>query len=131
MPTGLAAGLRALPSHSVVYNDDAVGGWLMWSFPELEQTADTRAELYGPARARAYLNDMSADEGWQACSTGTGPPQPSYARPLPWRVIYGATFTGTSSLEIKASSFCGPVSEGDTTALSRASRRGRAGSTAS
>jgi hypothetical protein len=37
----------------------------MWSFPALNQTADTRAELYGPAAARTYLRVMGAEPGWQ------------------------------------------------------------------
>ena len=65
VPTGLSASLRSLPAESIVYNDDSLGGWLMWSFPKLEQTADTRAELYGPARARTYLNEMRAGKNWQ------------------------------------------------------------------
>ena len=64
VPTGLTTALRSLPPRSVVYNDDSLGGWLMWSFPTLQQTADTRAELYGPARARAYLNEMGAGTDW-------------------------------------------------------------------
>lgn len=66
VPTRLSSALRSLPPGTVVYNDDSLGGWLMWSFPDLEQTADTRAELYGPDRARSYLKVMSAERGWQA-----------------------------------------------------------------
>jgi hypothetical protein len=65
VPTGVTAALRSLPPESVVYNDDSLGGWLMWSFPMLEQTADTRAELYGPAQARSYLREMQAKSGWR------------------------------------------------------------------
>jgi hypothetical protein len=65
VPTGLTAALRSLPAHSVVYNDDVLGGWLMWSFPNVEQTTDTRAELYGPAQARSYLRGMEASSGWE------------------------------------------------------------------
>lgn len=65
VPTGLTAALRSLPPHSVVYNDDSLGGWLMWSFPDLEHTVDTRAELYGAAHARSYLSGMEARNGWQ------------------------------------------------------------------
>ena len=79
VPTGLTASLRSLPAKSVVYNDDSLGGWLMWSFPELEQTADTRAELYGPVRARTYLNEMSAGKDWQ----------PSFDRDHPSAALIG------------------------------------------
>ena len=59
VPNGLAPQLRALPHDAVVYNDDLLGGWLMWSFPELRHTADTRVELYGRANAVAYLSALS------------------------------------------------------------------------
>jgi hypothetical protein len=65
VPARLAPALRALPDGTVVYNDDALGGWLMFSYPELHQTADTRAELYGPAQARSYLRTMAARGNWQ------------------------------------------------------------------
>ena len=66
VPTGMSAALRSLPDGSVVYNDDLLGGWLLWSFPELRPTRDTRAELFGPESARAYLRDLQAQDGWQA-----------------------------------------------------------------
>ncbi|SDP27081.1 hypothetical protein SAMN04489867_1913 [Pedococcus dokdonensis] len=66
VPTALTPALRALPAGAVVYDDDLLGGWLLWSFPELQPTADTRAELYGPEAARAYLRALRAEEGWQA-----------------------------------------------------------------
>ncbi|GAA2169461.1 hypothetical protein GCM10009845_35980 [Pedococcus bigeumensis] len=66
VPDGTTAALRALPPGAVVYNDDSLGGWLMWTFPSVRQTADTRAELYGPAHARTYLSVMGAEPGWQA-----------------------------------------------------------------
>jgi hypothetical protein len=66
VPDGATAALQALPRGSVVYNDDSLGGGLLWSFPGLRQTADTRAELYGPAQARTYLGVMGAEPGWQA-----------------------------------------------------------------
>lgn len=65
VPDGTTAALRSLPAGSVVYNDDSLGGWLMWSFPGLHQTADTRAELYGQAQAQSYLRVMGAEPGWQ------------------------------------------------------------------
>lgn len=66
VPDGTRAALRALPPGAVVYNDDSLGGWLMWDFPSVRQTADTRAELYGPAQAQTYLRVMGAEPGWQA-----------------------------------------------------------------
>ena len=66
VPSRLDARLDALPAGTVVWNTDLLGGWLMWSHPSLEHTADTRAELYGPERARAYLAVLRAEPGWEA-----------------------------------------------------------------
>jgi hypothetical protein len=38
----------------------------MFAHPALEHTADTRAELYGPERAEAYLSVLAAEPGWEA-----------------------------------------------------------------
>lgn len=66
VPSRLDPQLDALGAGTVVWNSDLVGGWLMWSHPSLEHTADTRAELYGPERARTYLAVLQADTGWEA-----------------------------------------------------------------
>lgn len=66
VPSELAPALRALPTGTVVYNTDLLGGWLMWSFPDLEHTGDTRAELYGGQSARNYLAALRAEPGWDA-----------------------------------------------------------------
>ena len=66
VPDRLSEQLRALPDGTVVFNDDGLGGWLMWSFPNIQQTGDTRAELYGAAGARRYLTAVGAQHGWQA-----------------------------------------------------------------
>jgi hypothetical protein len=66
VPSRLSPRLDALTDGTVVWNTDLLGGWLMWSHPSLEHTADTRAELYGPQRARAYLAVLRTDPGWEA-----------------------------------------------------------------
>lgn len=66
VPSNLDPQLEALADGTVVWNTDLLGGWLMWSHPSLEHTADTRAELYGPDRARAYLSVLGAEAGWEA-----------------------------------------------------------------
>jgi hypothetical protein len=65
VPAGMDRYLRSLPRGSVVWNSDLLGGWLMYSYPGLSHTADTRAEIYGPARARAYLRILGAEAGWE------------------------------------------------------------------
>ncbi|WP_406831821.1 hypothetical protein ABEG17_03100 [Pedococcus sp. KACC 23699] len=66
VPTAFDTQLASLPAGTVVWNSDTLGGWLMWSHPELEHTADTRAELYGPAKARDYLAVIAAVPGWES-----------------------------------------------------------------
>lgn len=65
VPSGFDRQLSALPGGTVVWNSDTLGGWMMWSHPALEHTADTRAELYGPARARDYLTVVNGSPGWE------------------------------------------------------------------
>jgi hypothetical protein len=57
--------LAGLPRGTVVYNSDVLGGWLMYSHPDINHTADTRMELYGPQIAREYLDVMAARPGWE------------------------------------------------------------------
>ena len=68
-PTGVPSAfdqeLARLPAGTVVYNTDVLGGWLMWSHPDLGHTADTRWELYGAQQARDYLTTANAQPGWE------------------------------------------------------------------
>jgi hypothetical protein len=63
VPSRMAPVLGSLAPGSVVFNDDLLGGWLMWSFPELRHTADTRVELYGQEGAVDYLKAMRGGSG--------------------------------------------------------------------
>ena len=65
VPSRLESALSALAPGTVVWNTDLLGGWLMYNHPDLRHTADTRAEIYGPARARAYLRVLGAEPGWE------------------------------------------------------------------
>ena len=73
VPTAFDAQLAALPSGTVVWNSDTLGGWMMWSHPDLHHTRDTRAELYGPAGARDYLTVINGSPGWQGPFDATRP----------------------------------------------------------
>ncbi len=66
VPTAFDSTLSALAPGTVVWNSDSLGGWLMWSHPELAHTADTRAELYGPTKARDYLTVVAGAPGWES-----------------------------------------------------------------
>ena len=84
VPSRLDPRLAALSPGTVVWNTDLVGGWLMWAHPSLEHTADTRAELYGPQRARSYLAVLRADPAGRRRSTRPGPALPSWRTASPW-----------------------------------------------
>lgn len=66
VPSRLDRSLSGLPPGTVVWNTDLLGGWLMHSHPGLSHTSDTRAEIYGPERAQAYLRVLATDPGWRA-----------------------------------------------------------------
>ena len=66
VPTAFDGTLSALAPGTVVWNSDTLGGWLMWSHPQLAHTADTRAELYGPAKARDHLTVVAGAPGWES-----------------------------------------------------------------
>ena len=66
VPAAFDEELARLPAGSVVYNADVLGGWLMWSHPDLRHTADTRWELYGAQQARDYLATANTEPGWEA-----------------------------------------------------------------
>ncbi len=65
VPTAFDSTLSALAPGTVVWNSDTLGGWLMWSHAPLAHTSDTRAEIYGPAKARDYLTMVAGAPGWE------------------------------------------------------------------
>jgi hypothetical protein len=64
VPTRLDPTLARLPEGTVVYNVDALGGWLWYAHPNVRPTMDTRAEVYGPTYVEAYVRAISAYPGW-------------------------------------------------------------------
>ncbi|NYG07685.1 hypothetical protein BJ986_002172 [Phycicoccus badiiscoriae] len=83
VPAALDPSLDALPHGSVVFNSDLLGGWMMWAHPDLRHTSDTRAELYGPARARAYLRILATQPGWRTDFDALAPRAALVAEPSP------------------------------------------------
>lgn len=65
MPTGLNAKLDALPRGTVVVDDYALGGWLLWSQPGLRPVVDPRTELFDPGYLDRYATALAAAPGWQ------------------------------------------------------------------
>jgi hypothetical protein len=72
VPAGLDAYLAGLPQGTVVWNVDALGGWLMYQYPNVRPTMDTRAEVYGPQYVGAYVRAISGFPGWQETVSKTG-----------------------------------------------------------
>ena len=71
VPHRLDRTLAALPRGTVVWNADALGGWLMWDHPNVSQTMDTRAEVYGPTYVDAYVRAMMGLPGWESTLDAT------------------------------------------------------------
>ncbi len=106
VPAAAEPALRSLPRATVVYNSDLLGGWLLYAYPGLRPTADTRAELYGPQRSRDYLSVLAAQPGWEATFDAFGPsaalvdedsPLARALRARGWRVV--VTDAGYTLLE--------------------------------
>ena len=53
-PEGLRPQLAAIPAKTVVLNDFAVGGWLLWAEPQLTPVIDLRSEIYSMDYIRDY-----------------------------------------------------------------------------
>ncbi len=66
VPTHISAVLAALPPGTVVANDPALGGWLLWAYPHLVPVIDTRLEAYGSAHLAAVVAVSTADGDWSS-----------------------------------------------------------------
>jgi hypothetical protein len=72
VPSSFDRTLAAMPQGTVVWNVDALGGWLLYSHPNVEPTMDTRAEVYGPDYLSSYVRAISGYPGWQETIASTG-----------------------------------------------------------
>lgn len=72
VPDGLRPQLAKLPAKTVVLDQFAIGGWLLWAEPQLIPVADLRSEVYSSEYLTAYINNESAGPGWQTFVTRTG-----------------------------------------------------------
>jgi hypothetical protein len=75
-PERLRPQLAALPAKSVVLNDFAAGGWLLWAEPQLTPVIDLRSEIYSTAYIREYIRTQDVQPGWQNLLDRT---KPTYA----------------------------------------------------
>lgn len=72
MPTQLDSSLSALPADTVVFNDYGVGGWLLWTHPNVEPVIDGRTEIYPLPYVDAYQRALTAQQGWQRTVSESG-----------------------------------------------------------
>jgi hypothetical protein len=72
-PEGLRAQLGAIPAKTVVLNDYAAGGWLLWAEPQLTPVIDLRSEIYSLGYIRQYIRTEEVRPGWQTLLEQTRP----------------------------------------------------------
>jgi hypothetical protein len=72
VPTGLNRQLAALPRGTVVYNEYALGGWILWRHRQLEPVIDGRTEVYALAYVDDYMSASLAQEGWDHSVADSG-----------------------------------------------------------
>ena len=72
VPDGLRPQLASLPAKTVVLDQFAISGWLLWAEPQLIPVADLRSEVYSSEYLTAYRNNESVGPGWQTFITRTG-----------------------------------------------------------
>ena len=75
-PEGLRPQLAAIPAKTVVLNDFAAGGWLLWAEPHLTPVIDLRSEIYSTDYIRDYIHTEDVLPGWQKLFDRT---KPTYA----------------------------------------------------
>ena len=63
-PTGLDRPLSGLPSDTGVLNEYVLGGWLLWTHPDLDPYIDGRADVYSEAHFEKFYRVMSRSPGW-------------------------------------------------------------------
>ncbi|EWT07660.1 hypothetical protein N864_03345 [Intrasporangium chromatireducens Q5-1] len=71
-PNALDPQLAALPSGTIVCNDWADGGWLIYKHPNVRVTIDPRAEIYSTDHIEGYGKLLQGQPGWQQYVDETG-----------------------------------------------------------
>jgi hypothetical protein len=72
-PEGLRGQLAAIPAKTVVLNDFAAGGWLLWAEPRLTPVIDLRSEIYSMDYIRDFQRTEDVRAGWQELLEQTKP----------------------------------------------------------
>jgi len=65
VPNALNASLDRLPSHTVIFNDSRLGGWLLWRHPTLEPVIDGRSEAFPKSQYEDYVRTSQVGHGWE------------------------------------------------------------------
>ena len=63
--------LDSLPGGTVVLDDFAVSGWLLWRHPDLVPVIDLRSEIYSHQHIKAYVTAERVGPGWRTILTDT------------------------------------------------------------
>ena len=72
-PERLRPQLAAIPAKTVVLNDFAAGGWLLWADPKLTPVIDLRSEIYSMEYIRDYRRTEEVQAGWRGFLARTKP----------------------------------------------------------
>ena len=72
-PEGLRSQLAAIPAKTIVLNDFAAGGWLLWAEPQLTPVIDLRSEIYSMDYIGDYRRTTEVRAGWQGFLDRTKP----------------------------------------------------------
>lgn len=72
VPAALGPAIDRLPRDTVVFNDDAAGGWLLLEFPRVHPVIDTRTYLFSVPYIKQYILARSARGDWSTLLRTTG-----------------------------------------------------------
>jgi hypothetical protein len=64
-PNDLSPAIAALPSGTILCNEQIDGGWLIYEHPNVRVTMDTRVEIYSVEHIESHLGFIRASPGWQ------------------------------------------------------------------
>ncbi|WP_141824501.1 hypothetical protein [Humibacillus xanthopallidus] len=89
--------LDSLPSGTVLCNEYALGGWLIWRHPQLKPAIDGRTEVYSLDTFTSYIDFQKGGRGWESYPQRTGctyallgvalPPAQGLVKQEGWKVV--------------------------------------------
>lgn len=72
VPSKLTSALDALPPGTRVFNAYELGGWLLWTQPDLDPVIDGRADVYDVDYFRRIVDAYALQPGWEESVEATG-----------------------------------------------------------